>query len=171
MNRQLREHRPEVPGIAEAFEEHDEINRDGKEVLRLVREIGDAVTDGCVDDGFAVECVRNHRAVAFEQILVDAIVFIEEFERGFEPLGQSVDGLLVQTLVIDPLDLEDQTEVPGLGQKRVLVDKSIEIHALVQRAGFYVVPEDAFESKHRASISRKRERTWPDRIPGEAWRR
>ena len=60
--------------------QHHVINGQGKERVGLAAEIGDAVFDGSVHDGVAIELVRDRFVVAFEEVLVDAVVFVEQLE-------------------------------------------------------------------------------------------
>jgi hypothetical protein len=102
--------------------------------------IGDAVLDGGIDYGIPVEPVRDARVVAFEEILVDAVVVAKQFQGRFEALRGSVEALVVHAA-----DFEDHPEVSGFGQKDVLVDKPVEVHLGVERPSLLVILEDAFE--------------------------
>ena len=114
-----------------------------KSVSALRRQIRDAVLDGGVYDGIAVELVGDGFVVSFEEVLIDAVVFIEQLQRGFEPLRQTVNRSVVEALVVNAAHFEDDAEVPGLGEKTCRSDEAVEIHLLVERAGLVVVLEDS----------------------------
>jgi hypothetical protein len=89
--------------------------------------------------------VRDARVVAFEEILVDAVVVAKQFQSRFEALCESVECGSVEALVVHAADFEDHPEVSGFGQKDVLVDKPVEVHLGVERPSLLVILEDAFE--------------------------
>jgi hypothetical protein len=63
--------------------ENDEEDGQGKQRFRLVLEVGDTVANCRIDDGLAAVRIRNRLLVALKKQLIDAVVLIEEAQRGF----------------------------------------------------------------------------------------
>ena len=126
----------------------DVICRQRKERVGFAREIGNAILDRRVYDRIVVELVGDGFVVAFEEVLVDAIVFIEELQSGFETLRKTIDGCGVETLVIHAAHFEDDADLSALGEKSVWTDESVEIDLLRERAGLVVVLEDSAKPEH-----------------------
>ena len=89
--RELGECAGQLRSSLKSLVEHDVIDRKRKQCVRFTSEIGDSILDGGVDDWIAVELVGNPFVVSFEQILVDAIVLVEQLQGGFQTLGETVD--------------------------------------------------------------------------------
>ena len=67
--------------------------------------------------GLRVELVRNGFVVPFEQILIEPVVFVEQLQRRFEALGESVNRCAVEALEIDAAHFEDDPDLATLGEK------------------------------------------------------
>ena len=80
--------------------------------------------------------------------MVDAAVFVEQLQRGFEALRETVNRSRIEALVVHAADFKDEADLTGLGQKDVRTDEAKEIDLLVERAGLAVVFEDAAKSEH-----------------------
>ena len=102
----------------------------------------------CIDDGAAVDLVWNAGVVPFEEILVDAVVLIEQAECGFQPLGKRVNRRTVEALIIYATNFEDYAKFSALGEKNAVAQEAIEVDLSVEGAGFLVVFDDARELKH-----------------------
>ena len=98
--------------------------------------------------GIGVELVGDGLVVALEEVLVDAIVFVEQLQRRFEALRETVNRSVVETLVVDAANFEDDADLPALGEKNVRTDKAVEIDLLAERAGLVVVLEDSAKPEH-----------------------
>ena len=114
----------------------------------LLAEVGDAIFDRGVYDGIGVELVGDGLVVPLEEVLVDAVVFIEQLQRRFEPLRETVNRSVVETLVIDAANFEDDADLPALGEKNVRTDKAVEVDQLAERAGLVVILEDSAKPEH-----------------------
>jgi hypothetical protein len=66
------------------------IEGQGKQSVSLTAEIGDAILNRSVYDGVSIELVRDGLVVALEEVLVDAVVFVEQFQSGFETFRETV---------------------------------------------------------------------------------
>ncbi len=130
--RELQERTAERAPVTEALEQDDVVDRERKERVCFAPKVGDAILDGGVHDGIAVEFVGDGLVVPLEDILVDAVVLIKQFQRRFEALRDGVDRVPVQAFVIHTVDLEDHAEVSGLCKKHMLIDEPVEIHLLVE---------------------------------------
>ena len=120
-----REFRPGPAGIAGEFQqrlrqrapgggsgaENDKIDRKCKKLFGFFFEIGHAVADRRIDNGFAAEGMRNGLAVAFEQELIHPVVLIKQAQGGFEALGQRVHCCSFETLIIDTAHFENDADV------------------------------------------------------------
>ena len=85
--------------------------------------------------GFAIELVGNRFVVLFEQVLVDAVVLVEQLQCGFETLGEAVDRSAIEAFVINPTYFEDDADLAALGQKHRRSDEPVEIDLPAERAG------------------------------------
>ncbi len=56
------------------------IDRQGKEHVGLTAEVGDAIFDRGVYDRIGVELVRDRFVVALEEVLVNAVVLVEQLQ-------------------------------------------------------------------------------------------
>src|SRR5208283_5720980 len=77
---ELGERASELLGNLKSLVQHHVIDRQGKERVGLAGEVGDAVFDRGVYYGVAIELVRDRLVVAFEEVLVDAEVFVEQLQ-------------------------------------------------------------------------------------------
>src|SRR6266478_9774788 len=67
------------------------IDRQGKERVGLAAEVGDAIFDRGVYDRIAVEPVRDRFVVALEEVLVNAVVLVEQLQGRFEAFREAVN--------------------------------------------------------------------------------
>ena len=65
--------------------------------------------------------------VALEKKLVNAVILIEQAQRGFQAFCQRVDRRLVQTLVVDALHFKNDARVTGLRQEHLRAGKAKEV--------------------------------------------
>ena len=87
----------------------------------LLRKVGDAILDRGVHDRIGVELVRDGLVVPLEEVLVDAVVFVEKLQRRFEALREAVNRSAVETFVVHAANFEDDADLPALGEKNMLV--------------------------------------------------
>src|SRR3984957_11213925 len=105
--RKLRKGAPEfVDGLKTLVQNHV-IEGQGKQSVSLTAEIGDAILNRSVYDGVSIELVRDALVVALEEILVNAVVFVKEFQSGFETLRETVKRSGVEALVVHTAHFED----------------------------------------------------------------
>src|SRR5712671_1105870 len=124
--RNFEEAATERPRVPEALEQNYVVDRKRKKCVRFGRKESDAILDGGVHDRFAIQLVGDRFVVPFEEVLVDAIVVVEQFECRFEALGQAIERVPVQALIIDATNLKDDAEVPRLGEEDMGIDKPVE---------------------------------------------
>src|SRR6266699_3216461 len=146
--RNIEESTSEGACIAEALAQNYVVDRKRKKCVCFGRKESDAILDGGVNDGFAVELVRDTLVVPFEEILVDAIVVVEQLECRFEALCQAVERVPIQALVIDAPDFKDDAQVSGLGKENMRIDKAEQVHLFVEGTCLVVILEDSLEPKH-----------------------
>src|SRR6267378_3207396 len=130
--RNIQEGTSEGPCIAEALAQNYVVDRKRKKCVCFGRKESDAILDGGVNDGFTIELVRDRFVVPFEEILVDAIVVVEQLECRFEALCQAVERVSGQTFVIDPTNLKDDAQVSGFGKENMRIDKAVQVHLFVE---------------------------------------
>src|SRR5215813_3332580 len=142
---------------------------DGKreQPIRFGGEVGDSVADGGIHDGLAAERMGNCLAVPFEQKLIDAIVFVEQAQCGFEALGKGVNRRGIETLVVDTVEFENDASVARFREKDARSDEAEKIDQGIERASLFVVLEDAFEVQH--GVARRTETGVS--FAGSYWRR
>lgn len=128
--------------------QNDVIDGQRKQRVGLAVKISDAVLNRGVYDGIVVEFVRNCFIVPLEEVLVDAVVFIEELQRRFQTLCQTINRSVVKTLVVHTADFEDEAHFSCLGEKNVRTNESVQIDLLAERAGVVVVLEDSTKPEH-----------------------
>src|SRR5258708_40357248 len=138
----------ECASVAEALEQNYVVDRKRKKRVRFGRKESDAIFDGGIYDRIAIELVRDRFVVPLEEVLVDAVVFVEELERRFETLCQAVKRVPIQALVVDAPNFKDDTEVSRLGEENLGIDKPVKIHLLVKRTRLRVILEDSLKPKH-----------------------
>src|SRR6266852_654283 len=124
------------------------IEGQGKQSVSLTAEIGDAIFNRSVYDGVSIELVRDGLVVALEEVLVDAVVFVEQFQSGFESFRETVQRSGVVTLVVHAAHFDDDADFAGLRKKEMGTDETVEIDLLAEGAGFVVVFEDAAKPEH-----------------------
>src|ERR1700731_1013976 len=88
----------ECAGVAEALEQNYVVDRKRKKPVRFGRKESDAIFDRGIHDRIAIEFVRDHFVVSLEEVLVDAVVVVEQLERRFETFCQAVERAFVQAL-------------------------------------------------------------------------
>src|SRR6266403_426092 len=122
----------ERPCVAEALAQNYVVNRKRKKRVCFGRKESDAILDGGVYDRFSIELVRDTLVVPFEEVLVDAVVVVEQFECRFEALCQAVERVPIQALVVDPPNLKEDAQVSGLGKESMRTDKSVQVYLFVE---------------------------------------
>src|SRR6266403_439259 len=100
----------------------------GEKGVGLATEIGDAILDRCVHDRTAVEFVWDGLVVAFEEVLVDAIVVAKKFQRGLEALRECINRRSVEALVIHAAHLKNETEFTCFREEHFGADESVKVH-------------------------------------------
>ncbi|MGB8985081.1 MAG: hypothetical protein WCC37_00470 [Candidatus Sulfotelmatobacter sp.] len=78
--RKLGERTSEFVRRLKSLQQHHVIDGQRKQRVGLAREIGDAILDRGVHDGVGIELVRDRLVVLFEQVLVEAVAFVEQLE-------------------------------------------------------------------------------------------
>src|SRR5580704_13985798 len=151
--------------------EHDVIHGKREQRASLRFEVGDAIPDGGIDNRIRIELVWDGLVVALEQVLVQAAIFIEQFEGRLQALGETIDRRLVQALVVDAANFENDPDFSGLGQEDFGSDEPVEIHLFRERAGFLVVLENSLEFKHLFPCEPQSGRTSSGHTRCEAWPR
>ena len=116
--------------------------------MRFGAEICDAVGDGLLDHGIVVMLVRKRSALAFEQVLVDSEPLVEDSEGRFKAPGDLIDLRRVQALSVDAAHWEERSPDRRPWSGTLVVDGGVDVDERIQRAGFLVVLEDAFELNH-----------------------
>src|ERR1700730_8019212 len=138
----------ELVGGLKPLVEHHVIHRQRKEGVGFAAEVGDAIFDRGVNDRIVVELIRDRFVVALEEVLVEAIVFVEQLERRLKALGETINRRAIETFVIDAANFEDDAHLTRLGEKSVGTDEAVEIDLLAERAGLVVVLEDSAKPEH-----------------------
>src|SRR5216683_164286 len=133
----------ECASVPEALEQNYVVDGKRKKRVRLGRKESDAIFDGGIYDRIAIELVRDRFVVSLEEVLVDAVVFVEQLERRFEALCETVERVPVKALVINTPDLKDDSEVSRLGQEHMGINKPVEVYLLIEGAGLFVELEDS----------------------------
>src|SRR6266436_6321656 len=105
----------ECASVAEALEQNYVVDRKRKKCVQFGRKESDAIFDGGIYDRIAIELVWDRFVVSLEEVLVDAIVVVEQLKCRFETLCQAVERVAIQALVVDPPNLKDDAKVSGLG--------------------------------------------------------
>ena len=67
-----------------------------------------------------------------EQNLVQPRLVIERAEGGFQALHRVIPSGMVEAFVIHSANLEHCAEVPGLGQKRVVIPEAVQVDVRLQ---------------------------------------
>jgi hypothetical protein len=84
----------------------------------------------------------------FKEILVDAEFRATQFEGGFEALCSAIERALVQTLVINSIDLNDCADGATLRDEAPVIDEAEYAALLGQCTGFPIVLEKFSDVKH-----------------------
>src|SRR5258708_5268274 len=74
----------ECAGVAEALEQNYVVDRKRKKPIRFGRKESDPILDGSIYDWLAIELVRDRFVVSLEEVLVNAVVVVEQLECRFE---------------------------------------------------------------------------------------
>ena len=77
---EIGERATESSSVAKALKQDDVIDGEGEKRIRFGGEVGNSIFDRGINDGASVEFVGDSRVVAFEEVLIDAVVLIEEPE-------------------------------------------------------------------------------------------
>ena len=80
--------------------------------------------------------------------MVDAVIFVEQLQRRFQTLRETVNRCGVETFVVDATDFKNESDLPTLGQENVWTDEPVEIDLLAEGAGPVVVLEDSAKPEH-----------------------
>src|ERR1700688_3489098 len=103
------------------------IEGQGIQRVSLTAEIGDAILNRSVYDGVSIELVGDGLVVALEEVLVDAVVFVEQFQSGFETFRETVKRSGVETLVVHTAHFQNDADLAGLRKKDMGTDEAVEI--------------------------------------------
>src|SRR5438105_15496539 len=93
--RNFEEGASECACVTEALEKHDVIDRKRKKRVSFACKIRKAILDGGIYDWFAIELVRDALFVPLEEVLIDAVVVVEQLEGRFETLREAVERVPV----------------------------------------------------------------------------
>src|SRR5216683_6689960 len=88
--RNLEQRTSECASVPKALEQNYVVDRKRKKRVRFGRKESDAICDGGIYDRIAIELVRDRFVVSLEEILVDAVVVVEQLQRRFEAFCQAV---------------------------------------------------------------------------------
>src|SRR5260370_40199731 len=153
--REFEEGASERECVTEDVKQNDVVDRKRKKRVSFACKICQTILDGCIYDRSVIELVRDILVVPLEEVLVDAVVFVEELERRFEALCQAVKRVPIQALVVDAPNFKDDTEIPRLGEKDMGIDKHVKSHLLVERTHLRLILVDALKPKHQRSSEYK----------------
>src|SRR5712692_4099404 len=79
------EERPsECASVPKALEQNYVVDRKRKKRVRFGGKESDAIFDGGIYDRIVIELVRDRFVVSLEEVLVDAVVVVEQLECRFE---------------------------------------------------------------------------------------
>src|SRR6202041_1284709 len=110
---------PQLDGSLSALVGDDEVDRQGKKIVGLALQISNASLDRQIDDRIVVDLVGDRLVVAFEEGLIDAVVFVEKLERRFQALSEAINRSSVEAFVVYASDLKDDAALAAFGQKDV----------------------------------------------------
>src|SRR6266446_304012 len=74
----------ECASVPEALEQNYVVDGKRKKCVRFSRKESDAIFDDGIYDRIAIELVRDGFVVSLEEVLVDAVVVVEQLECRFE---------------------------------------------------------------------------------------
>jgi hypothetical protein len=100
--------------------------------------------------------MRNLRAIALEQYLIEPGRVIERAESGLQPLNRVIAPSVVEALVVDAADMKRTTEVAGLRQETVLIPEAVQIDLRGERSGFLPILRNIASPEHGGSLRRSR---------------
>src|SRR5580700_3861716 len=147
----------ELVGSLKSLEQQDVIDRQGKERIGFATEVRDAIFDRGINDRIVIELVGNGFVVALEEVLVEAIVFVEQLQRRLKALGEAINRCAVKAFVVHTANFENDPHLTCLGEKSVRTDEAVEIDLLAERAGLVVVFEDSAKPEHSHSFGSQRD--------------
>src|SRR5579859_1071123 len=122
----------ECAGVAEALEQNYVVDRKRKKPVRFGRKESDPILDGSIYDWLAIELVRDRFVVSLEEVLIDSVVVVEQLQRRFEALSETIERVPVQALVINTPDLKDDAEVSRLGQEDMGINEPVQVYLFVE---------------------------------------
>src|SRR5439155_20218613 len=108
----------------------------------------DAIFDRGVYNRIGVERVGDGLVVALEEVLVNAVILVEQLQGRFEAFREAVNRSSVEALVIDAADFEDDPDLPTFCKKDMRTDETVEIDLLIERPGLVIVLEDSAKPEH-----------------------
>src|SRR5712692_8287372 len=91
--RNFEETASECASVPEALEQNYVVDGKRKKRVRFGRKESDSIFDGGIYDRIAIELVRDRFVVSLEEILVDAVVVVEQLQRRFEAFCQAVESV------------------------------------------------------------------------------
>src|SRR5229473_7669386 len=112
--RNFQQRTSECSRVPEALEQNYVVDGKRKKRVRFGRKESDSIFDGGIYDRIAIELVGDSFVVSLEEVLVDAVVVVEQLQCRFEALCETVERVHVKALVIDTPDFKDDSEVARL---------------------------------------------------------
>src|SRR5262249_4547876 len=109
-------------------------NKEGRKREQLIRfclEVSDAVADRGIHHGLAAEGIGKTLPAPFEEQLIDAIIFVEQTERSFKTLRQSVKRRRTQALLVLSLEFQHETSLACFRKEDFRPDESEQIHHFI----------------------------------------
>src|SRR5205807_2494054 len=140
-------------GVGRTLVQQDVIDVDGKHFISLVREVTGALLLGTLDNRVVITASRVGLKMGFKEILVNAEFRAEQSECRFQTFGGVVEGALVQTFVVNALNLDHRADCAGLGEKTAVIDETEYAALLGQGAGFLVMLDEFSQIKHGCGFS------------------
>ena len=98
-------------------------------------------------DGVELAPVHD-RPRAFQEVLIDPKVVVEQLHRGLKAVAVGEPRRRVQTLGIAAAHGKHLEEMPGLGEKRLVVDHPPDRNERVEGAGLPIVARASFKQAH-----------------------
>src|SRR5712692_1846927 len=144
-----------MAGLSPSLVDNGKVDLERVEIVRLPLEVSDPVVNRLLNHRVVVDAMRKGRSVAFQQVLVDPEILVKDPQGGFESPGNLVQLRWVQAFVVHAARGKHHQQIAAFGQKRALVDGSVNIHERVHGAGFLVVLKDAAVLNHGGGSSGK----------------
>src|SRR6266404_744157 len=94
--RKFEEGAAERPCVTELFKQNDVIDRNREKCVGLACKIRQTILDGCIYDRSVIQLVGDILVVLLEEVLVDAVVVVEQLECRLETLCQAVERIAIQ---------------------------------------------------------------------------